>query len=199
MSNLSRLWLLSINYGYSIRLYNKHPDGLAKWNIIKTLLNGITTKGQWKTSALELYDKLKALGLKDVETKDMESHELWEKHHFYVQHGRISHLNQNDPSLTRLIQIAFNDGQLKYFMKYNDDPFYTDEMRKFYKDNKLYDIETYMDQATLDLLNKNISDVFVEKFKDTIAKNLIDDQKGGNQSYLHKYKKYKSKYLLLIK
>lgn len=198
MDNINQLWKLVVNYGYSIRIYNAKPDGLVKWNIIKTLLSEIPIKGKWSTSSLELYNQIKGLGVQDVEPKEMSSHELWEKHHFYIQHGRIPHLNQNDPSLTRLIQIAFNVGQLKYFMDYKNDPFYTNEMRQFYKSNKLNNIETYMDTETLQSLNNNISTEFVEKVKDSIANNLIDKQKGGsNKSYQCKYNKYKSKYLAL--
>lgn len=42
---------------------------------------------------------------------------MWEKHHFYLQHARIPVLNFEEPKLYRLMQIAYNAGQLKVWGK----------------------------------------------------------------------------------
>lgn len=66
-------------------------------------------------------------------------HQEWEKQHFFVQLGRIPYVGisvgvgQNNSQFYRLGQIAFNMGQINYFlMQYPEDEIYTREWQSFY-------------------------------------------------------------------
>ena len=101
----------------------------------------------------------------------------------------IPTLNYNTPNLVRLMQIAYNAGQLK--AAYNDE-IYTPELKQYYKENNLDNIETYMDLESLQLLNDEITKEMMASVK---ALHNVD-MKGG---YKKKYFKYKNKYLELKK
>ncbi|QKF94790.1 hypothetical protein QKU48_gp1332 [Fadolivirus algeromassiliense] len=192
---LDNLFIQAKKYGKHTRT-NK-LDGLAQWNRLKGILIESKVVGKWNPQVKTFFvDMRSELKIQECENEiqiddEKEKHDVWEKHHFYLQHARIPTLNFNDGKLVRLIQIAYNAGQLEALW---DDLFYTPEMKRYYDENHLGDMETYMDITNLKLLNNSITDEIIAKLEQVFK----DQQpKGGYYNYEHKYLKYKNKYLNL--
>lgn len=193
--NISELWDLVYEYGKYVR--DNKLDGLKKWNEIKNLLLKIKipklTSIDWsdrsKKLFCELTDEYKVTGFKDGFPKDQEAH------HFLVQHGRIVKLYNFD--VRRLLQIAYNKGQFisqqereKDFIK--SEKSYTDDQIKFYNDNNLGNIETYVSENNIKTINNNFNKIIeeiVEKIEKEIEPQEIE-KKGGNIPYNELYMKY---------
>jgi len=135
---LEELWISIIKYGERTREGNM--NGLERWNLVKELIPNV--KIVWKESAKKIYDDLLKLGVnhKD-ESESGLSHTDWEKQHFLSQHGRIIYKNP-DGNLVRLYQIAYNIGQFKVEDRINP---YTEEQMKYYKENKLDELWSYIE------------------------------------------------------
>jgi hypothetical protein len=142
-------------YGYFTKTNNL--DGLDNWNKLKQILSKSSTilKANWNSSIKIHYSYMKnELQIKEDITETI-NHDTWQKHHFYLQHTRIPILNPNDASIIRLMQIAYNAGQLLAIW---DDKIYTDEIKKYYMDNKLEEMTTYMSLDNLTKLNNTLPD-----------------------------------------
>lgn len=141
-------------YGYFTRTNNL--DGLEQWEKLKQVLSKYPIiKIKWDSAIKIHYSYMKnELHIKEdiTETPD---HETWQKHHFYLQHARIPTLNPNEANIIRLMQIAYNVGQLQALW---DDEFYTDKLKKYYLDYKLGEMTTYMTIDNLTKLNDSITD-----------------------------------------
>ena len=135
---LEELWNSIIKYGERTREGNM--NGLERWNLVKELIPNV--KIQWNESAKKIYDDLISLGANNSEDwKDSGlSHPDWERQHYLLQHGRIIFKNP-DGNLVRLYQIAYNIGQFKAENEKNK---YSENILKYYNDNKLDDINTYI-------------------------------------------------------
>lgn len=182
-TKLQTAWDIVKKYGKHVRILKL--DGLKAWNKIKPILLSIDTTGQWKSRIYEIYNHMKStLGIVEKET-DID-HNTWEKHHFYLQHARIPNNNRKNPPFYRLLQIAYNAGQLEAIF---DDPFYTAKLKKYYYDNKLNKLETYMSNTVLNLFEHSIDDLFLTQLNAIANIGLV----GGG--YKAKYQKYKGKYL----
>ena len=191
---MEELFNLVKNYGYIVR--SNELDGLQSWNEIKSILQSICCKElEWsmnlKTLASEphtseplningaynyIYIKLK---MKVEDNEEEKCNPNWEKYHFFLQLARIP---KNNPKgdLVRLCQIAYNLGQLSAVYH---DAVYTDDVKRFYKINNLDKMSTY----TCTSCSIDVEDL--ERIRQ-----LIESKKVGS-GYLHKYKKYKNKYL----
>jgi hypothetical protein len=136
---LVELWNSIIKYGERTREGNM--NGLERWNLVKELIPNV--KIQWNESAKKIYNDLIKLGVNNSEDwKDSGlSHHNWERQHYLLQHGRIIYKNQ-EGSIVRLLQIAYNIGQFKVELNRK---LYTEEQMKYYRDNKLDDIWSYID------------------------------------------------------
>ena len=134
--NLQQLFDIIKTYGINTRK-NSPIKGLENWNKIKSSLPLFQTT--WLPHVKEMYQHMKeVLGIIEDE-KDALSHEQWEYHHFFLQHVRIPTLNFDQASLMRLMQIAYNAGQYSACLDH-----YSAELKKYYIDNKLDCLETYM-------------------------------------------------------
>jgi len=136
---LEELWNSIIKYGERTR--DGNMNGLERWNLVKELIPNV--KIQWNESAKKIYDDLISLGVNNSEDwKDSGlSHPDWERQHYLLQHGRIIYKNP-DGNLVRLYQIAYNIGQFK--VEAGRKP-YTDEQMRYYTENKLDNIWSYID------------------------------------------------------
>ena len=153
MKMLYQLFSKTIKYGRNTRL--QKVDGLERWNKIKPILLKSTTQVVWKQDFKNHYDyMIEHLKL----TEDEMDHEIWEKNHFFIQHARIP--KNNRATLSRLIQIAFNIGQLEALW---DDEFYTQEMKEYYQEQKLNNINTYIDIDHLNILDNSITKKILEE------------------------------------
>ena len=184
-------------YGSIVRTNKLH--GLDSWNEMKALLpknscNGLTwsinlvkVNGESLPSIGEAYTYVhdpKQLGMLGENDKTEKSNPNWEKFHFFLQLVRIPHKNPNC-DLERLCQIAYNLGQLSAV--YNEDSVYTPAVKRFYDMNNLGAMRTYTQNSC------TISVEDVQKISE-----LVESKKTG-AGYLHKYLKYKKKYLQLKK
>jgi len=136
------LWRRFKEYGYAVRSIGKY--GGEAWNEVKSILVGIGDDGnfaEWVDISTRYYEhmkeKLKLLGdtINDIDGKEKNDnldHSVWEPHHFMLQHGRI--VVNNKPSLLRLLQIAYNSGQLKRVIETNRNV-YTADQFAFYNGN----------------------------------------------------------------
>jgi hypothetical protein len=158
-------------------------DGLRMWNNIKPLFNVKSESMLWRTKILTLYDEvLKEFKIIDEEVSSDATPEekvKWELQHFFFQHVRIPNHNQREANLQRLMQVAYNTGQLYCEMVTNKNTFYTDEMKKFYHNNKLDNIRTYMSDENLDMISKTISDEMIDNIK---IKRVMD---GGSNIFIN--------------
>ncbi len=182
---LKKIFTQVKEYGKYTRI-NK-LDGLLQWNKLKGILLMSDVKGEWNPKVKTFFIDMRSdLKIQECES-ETEDHNIWEKHHFYLQHARIPTLNFNDAKLVRLIQIAYNAGQLEALW---NDNFYTQKMRDYYDQNNLKNIETYMSEDSLIKLNNSITNEMVENLEDVISEQEI-------KNYNNKYLKYKNKYLKL--
>ena len=185
------LFNLVKDYGNFVKTNNL--DGQNSWNDMEKLLLKINCDGlAWsinlvnlnkvKLSSLEIaYNYVHDdLGMKGEKTDSKEPKKPnWEKFHFFLQLVRIPFKNQ-DCILTRLCQIAYNLGQLSAVYA---DAVYTEEVKNFYTMNNLDRMSTYVSSSCEISEEKLVS-----------IRRRVESKKSG-AGYLHKYLKYKKKYL----
>lgn len=193
-NTLLKIWNLVKVYGYHVRSHNL--DGLQYWNFLKEHLKKNKIKKEWKTEAISRFNIMTST-LNFYEHEDDEFFKgnkfVWELHHFYLQHSRIPYKNADDANFVRLIQIAYNAGQLAVDInnaKYSK--IYDDNKKNYYVENKLEHIESYMDENVLIEIeneSENLEEIFSEIEKTYyLAK---DTQSGGMAYKILKYM-YKS-------
>ena len=99
---------------------------------------------QWKIDTIKRYHELsKGADMKIPEKKDVpqEHHEQWEVEHFFLQHFRIPHLNK--ASLVKLMQIAYNAGQLE---AERNSKHYPHDAKKYSADQQLILFSSYVSE-----------------------------------------------------
>ena len=137
-NRVEKLFSLVKEYGYYTR--KNDLDGLAQWNRLKNILLKSKIEGEWDQKVKQYFVEMRSdLKIQECENEipiknDLERKKMWEKHHFYLQHARIPTLNFKEPKLVRLLQIAYNAGQLQALW---NDPFYTQLYKTYYENNKL--------------------------------------------------------------
>ncbi len=158
-----------INYGYYVRLSNM--DGLKAWNDMKViissnkeLLSSIDSKlNEWNINViingnstnniLEIYDYIKnTLGMHGDENDESEhklDKETWQNYHFYLQLSRIP--KNNSCSLVRILQVAYNIGQLVCIMK--NTSFFSSTHKKFFLSNNLFKLSSFVSPSVYSSLS----------------------------------------------
>jgi hypothetical protein len=164
---INGLWDLFAKYGYEVRY--KKKKGNDAWSAVKPLLSSIDNNckfAAWEEKSLTYYDILKGkfglfgdtrIDANGIETNDSVDPLLWEPQHFMLQHGRIC--KNNSPSLMRLLQIAYNSGQLRAERQLKGNKAFTDEQILFYDnpDNGMTDIKSYISGPDLETLEAVIN------------------------------------------
>jgi hypothetical protein len=169
MELLKLLWNEMIQYGYNVR--SKGKDGLVAWTNIKVLIPGL--KITWTEHSKTIYESLLGLGVRTTdETYEASgiTKEEWDRDHFLIQHGRIIK-NNLDGTLVRLMQIAYNAGQFRAEKEKNG---YNPIKIKYYDDNKLDQLETYITEP-IELpvgLKSAINLAFAENLKGGAKKSM---------------------------
>jgi len=191
---MEKLFEFIKNYGYIVRTNNL--DGLASWNEMKAIISTISCNSlAWNINLLNLENKSignsenaynyvhDTLGMLGEDTPTEKSNPNWENFHFFLQLVRIP---KNNPvcELVRLAQIAYNLGQLSAVY---DDDIYTENIKRFYTMNNLDKMSTYITSSSC-----AVSDEHFQKIRQLIDSKII------GSGYLHKYLKYKKKYIKLI-
>ena len=148
--SLRTVWYDTRRYGYNVR--TKKVDGQAAWDSIKQILAKfdnpttpeIQIQIQWKLDTITRYSELSKGGdMKVPEKKDVpqERHDQWEVEHFFLQHFKIP--RQHKASLTRLMQIAYNAGQLE---AERESKHYPEEAKQYYTDHQLIQFSSYISE-----------------------------------------------------
>lgn len=212
IKQLYELFDTVIEYGYQVR--KNDLNGLDEWKKIKPEFSA-DNKCEWSIVRLigdrkvyelgDIYDYVHdKLGMKggdeDQNDENVDQND-WEKFHFFLQLIRIPRNNDKNCSLLRLMQIAYNLGQLKADYK---DSVYTDEVKEFYDLNKLEKLDSYVNPEKSNFGTKEYLTDLIETVNKTVKNTLrkIEEEKtdqdgGANDKYYHKYLKYKAKYLAL--
>lgn len=146
-------------------------DGLEYWNRIKTFIqrpeqaegmgeiNKIISSSGWEINVKigsstnsninQIYDyvhgdkenELKIFGEEgDEESKSLE-HNVWEQYHFFLQLIRIPK-NNPEINLLRLLQVAYNLGQLSVCLK--EGSVISSQAQEYFKSNNLDRLESYV-------------------------------------------------------
>jgi len=182
---MEKLFNTVINYGYYVRL-NK-IKGLDAWNEIKKDINKDDEKNiklsskinNWNISIninnkktsdiLLIYNYFKYEMNLHGDENDKEQYKLddktWERNHFYLQLIRIP--KNNACNLQRLLQIAYNIGQLVCEMKRKK---IKEENIIFFIMNRLYSINTYV-KVNLYILSTEMLD-YISEIKSAIMEKI---------------------------
>jgi hypothetical protein len=120
--------------------FEKGPldHGLHEWNKFKTehqTWNDYPIV--WSETAKNLEQELNLLLPKTTDSKEDAL-----RKHFYSQLGAIP---QKQPTMMRLVQIAYNLGQLTYTISI-EPKFFSAALLEFYSIKKLRDIKTYIEE-----------------------------------------------------
>ena len=165
-SDMESLWDNFVQYGYLVRKTN--TDGLKAWLVVKKHFPKIDF--EWSNDCVEFYDTLRAANV--MGDDDDEKNELWEPHHFLIQHGRIVKKNP-EPNLQRLLQIAYNQGQFNAELE-KDPNHYSEEMLKIYTDLKMSELSTYVDTKQQKMINKKLDKSMFNELFEKILKTFSE-------------------------
>lgn len=179
---LKELWEEMVNVGYKIR--KQRENGLVSWQPYKKLYASAIIIGYeegipLKKSFMDLSESLPYF-YEDEEHNDAQMvvegvrlDNQIETNHFFIQHFRIPKLGKYKLPVLKLLQIAYNAGQLRAVFEEN----FEKSIKDFYGNNNLGDITTYVED---DIINKEV--------------NIVQ---AGASYYYYKYLTYKNKYLFL--
>jgi hypothetical protein len=200
MSNIdiiSILWKLTKSYGEKVRTNNL--DGLQKWNELKTILKKYDESIEWRQDITAMRNEMmESFNIEDNEKDQLpeDQHEKWAVTHFFFQHGRIPFNNKESPTFLRLMQIAYNSGQLRA-VKNNE--YNTKKRRKYYKEKKLGSYKTYISSRVADQVKEKLDGTKIIMEISDALNNLDKELKGGNKHIMnienieYKIKKYIAK------
>jgi len=155
---------------------NEKIDGRAIWNEIEGRVKGIDIEGlEYREELKPIYEKMDRV-IDKYEMRDSEMVPI--SNHFFMQLKNLVDKKSNfQIKINRVLQIAYNIGQLSIFIERNKLP---RDIVDFVKEHNLFDLDTY-----ISLENQQI-----------ISERYLRDFNGGSY-YYSKYLKYKTKYLQL--
>jgi hypothetical protein len=137
---LNTLFRAVCKYGYFVRKYR--VDGRKAWNDVEKQLNNSNIYlGGWNPRCYSFYTNLLDQGVIEDLRPDI-PYEIWLYNHFLLQHGRLT---KKECYLNRVLQIAYNAGQLAYCLKNSEGSLvYTYDRILYYVSNSMNNIETYI-------------------------------------------------------
>jgi len=167
-----------IDYGCTVRKFvlltkPKENIGLNAWRMVKesfadfkfkTKSGEILSKIKVNKNLIEKINKLiKDNEYKyDVDDKEQDKVKLEinsvkldnqvEIDHFFIQHYRLLVTSNFELAPLKLMQVAYNIGQLKAQNKFNK---YDDKLMEYYKSNNLNDIKTFVDIDNINLIKES--------------------------------------------
>jgi len=186
---LKNLWEDIIAAGFDVR--SERRDGLKFWQPYKLkyvnyILEGYENNIHLKESFKDLSESLNYKYTSSP--KDQSDAQLdiagtkldnkIETNHFLIQHFRIPKIENYNLPLVKILQIAYNVGQLKAV--FENEKVFDNKIKEFYYGNNLDNISTYVNS---DIYNSSVI-------------GHADIQMGSSR-YQKKYFKYKKKYLKL--
>jgi hypothetical protein len=176
--NIEEIFNLIVDYGCTIRKFvlltePKDNIGLNAWRMVKESFSDFRFKTKSGEILLKvkvnkkLVDKINKLiedneYKYDVDDKDQEKVKLKinsieldnqvEPEHFFIQHFRILVTSNFELSPMKLMQVAYNIGQLKAQNKINK---YDEKLMEYYKSNNLNDVKTFIDINDINLIKES--------------------------------------------
>jgi len=178
-------------------------DGRGVWKNIEIQVESVEIKDLKYNSSLEsIYTKMDKL----IKKYSIDKNEFEPKYnHFFMQLKNLVKSKSNfEIKLFRLLQIAFNAGQLSVNIEKKDFP---EDIAEFVHENNLLSIDTYVSAENQDIINKQYLDgtvldkININQSGGFYKKYLLYDLNGGSNPsldiYYNKYLKYKGKYLKL--
>ena len=202
MGNSEKLWAMMKEYGNNLHTYKTiniekldgKPFGLFAWEQLKSLLSQHGLSYGWSSSFMQIRDR-------NIEQTSETAYRIFNKKldnrvetsHYLIQHLRIPYMKT--ATLTTIAQIAYNAGQLRSHFNKVD---YLAEFLSDYSVNKLDELKTYVNQETIDALDKYLTDdklAEIQIVMDKVQAEFLDKKQTGGDEYYGKYMKYKQKYL----
>jgi len=179
----------------------KEIDGRKIWGLIESKVKDIQIKElNYNESLKPIYKLMDDFLQKNNINKENEYNP--KSNHFFMQ---LKNLVIKPESyfiikLNRVLQLAFNMGQLSVFFqnikKYDKNlQKQIKDIKKFVKTNKLNKLDTFISNENQKIINSFLPDTDFN-FND-VDDLLKTNQKGGYKNYKEKYLKYKQKYLEL--
>jgi hypothetical protein len=198
------LWNNMIKLGIAVQNAEhagKTVDGRFVWQSVEAFVSSVNIKelvGKdllYNASLGETYEKMEEL----VQKYKMDEHEFDPKqNHFFMQlMNLVKKKSGFVVALNRILQLAYNVGQLSYFIIHKET---ADDVVEFVESHNLKKIETYLTPEVLNEINMIVSaHVDTLKINETINEHILklSEMEGGKPNYKKKYLKYKSKYLKL--
>jgi len=143
---LNDLFRAVCKYGYNVKKFK--IDGKKAWNNIEKMITNNIYLGGWNSKSYSFYNKLLELDVIEDPRPDI-SHDIWLYHHFLLQHGRLA---KKECYLNRVLQIAYNAGQLSYCLKNSEGSLiYTYERILCYVSNNMNNLESYINIENIKL------------------------------------------------
>jgi len=177
--DVEEIFNMIIDYGFTIRKFvllttPKDNIGLNAWRMIKESFSDfkfLTNSGEALSKItvnkklIELIESLieEKLYVFDEDDKEQEKVKLTinsieldnqiDSEHFLIQHYRILVTSNFELSPMKLMQVAYNIGQLKAQNKIKN---YDEKLMDYYKENKLNNVNTFIDIDNLKLIKESI-------------------------------------------
>lgn len=176
----SELFELIKNYGFQVR--NRDFSNSKSLELIKPLLEKSKIIGKWKHNVKQYMNDMETtLKLCDC-PENTNNDQICFLYNLYLQHGKIPTNNYNNCTLVQLMTVAYYIGQISVLF---DNKLYTSKQKKYYLDNELYKITSYVSKNTIKLFDEHI----LQKTTYEIEK-LIHQMKFTESPFILKTYKY---------
>lgn len=146
MNTLQKNWDIMVQIGFEVRSNNK--NGFDEWQPYKLKYN-YKIDFSLLPSFQELVNSLNYQSFDAEHEKvlilinDQLLNNKIETEHFFVQHFRIPKMVGKIISITKLMQIAYNVGQLKAV--FQNENVFDENIKKYYVMHRLNKLDTYVD------------------------------------------------------
>lgn len=145
------LWNAVEEYGYTTR--KTRMDGLSNWRLVKSSFEALKFDSMDKVTMTNQFIKFASAQVFQVDDlidytdlkmtiNDTMLDNTIETHHFLIQHFRIPMIEKYNLNLVKILQLAYNIGQLRSV--FENEAVYSDVIKNFYDDANLRHIITYL-------------------------------------------------------
>lgn len=100
--------------------------------------------------------------LKLCHSENTNNEQIYFLHNLYLQHGKIPIENYDNCTLYQLMSVAYYIGQFSVLF---DNKLYTLKQKKYYLDNELYKLTSYVSKNTIKLFDETYSQNYIRNRK----------------------------------
>jgi hypothetical protein len=194
-SNIKFWWEYSFKQGQLVQAIENSPednkiDGKSIWSGIECQVSSVNiTDLKYNESLRSIYEEMDRI----CDKHNISANELNPKsNHFFMQLQNLIVKKSNfEIKLNRVLQLAYNAGQLSQLIEINK---ISEDIKEFVHRNNLLSLDTYVSLDNQKIINERyLNGTHLDKIRETI--HMIG---GGvtEDNYYFKYLKYKYKYLL---